>query len=96
MAVFRVDYWLPQETDIRQVSDDVNIIEKHIASMSGVNSVSTFIGGGALSFTLIYTPEDDNPSYGLLLVNTESYKDIPQLIDEVSTYLLSYSKPYLQ
>ena len=87
MTMFRVEYWLPQGTDIRQTSQDLEKIEKHVQTLQGVKEVSTYVGSGALRFTLIYSPEDNNESYGLLLVNTDDYRHIDGLMDQVDQYI---------
>lgn len=99
MTLFRVEYWLPQGTDIQKTSEDLKTIEKYVRGLDGVKTVSTFVGGGAPRFTLVYSPEDSNESYGLLLVETTDYRKITGLMDEVSTCLAEKfpkSEPQMQ
>ncbi|MFT2091094.1 efflux RND transporter permease subunit [Paraglaciecola sp. 2405UD69-4] len=75
--VFFVNYWSPQDRDIRET--EVNMIagEKLILGEQNVKSVATFVGRGAERFTLLYGPELPNESYGLFLVRVEDAADIP-------------------
>lgn len=72
-------YWLPQGTDIRVTSDNLKTIEQFLMKQEGVESVSTFVGDGAPRYMLTFTPEKRNDSYGLIIVNLDSYKIIPEL-----------------
>lgn len=84
---FMVHYWLPQGTHITRTETDLKKIEEHLLSLGEVSDVATFVGQGASRFLLTYTPEDNNSSYGLLLVSVAEYKIIPDLIPEIQKYL---------
>ncbi|MEP4101514.1 efflux RND transporter permease subunit [Paraglaciecola sp.] len=75
--VFFINYWSPQDRDIRET--EINMIEgeKIILADDSVSSVATFVGRGAERFTLLYSPELPNESYGLFLVRVENAEDIP-------------------
>ncbi len=83
---FMVHYWLPEGTDIRKTSSDVADFEKAILKFKGVTGVSTFIGSGAPRFILTYSPEKENSSYGLMLVDVDNYKNIDPLMNKISEY----------
>ncbi|MBD3296146.1 MAG: AcrB/AcrD/AcrF family protein, partial [Candidatus Omnitrophica bacterium] len=86
-AQFQVNYWNPQGTGIVKTSEDLKVIEKHILSLEGVNSLAVSAGSGPPRFLLGFTPEQPNPSYGCLIVNTRSTDDVPVLVDKVRKYL---------
>ncbi|QIZ76922.1 efflux RND transporter permease subunit [Ferrimonas lipolytica] len=74
-----VDYWLPQGGNVQQTAADMKQIEAWLMVQPEVESVASFIGGGAPRFSMTYEPEPNDPSYGQLLVNLESYEQIPEL-----------------
>jgi multidrug efflux pump subunit AcrB len=88
-AQFQVNYWNPQGTGLVKTSEDLKKIEKHVLSMKGVRSVATSVGSGPPRFLLGFTPQQPNPSYGCIIVNTETTKDVPVLIRSVRKYLKS-------
>ncbi len=85
--IFFVDYWLPQGTDIRKTKQDIDKIEKYVKSIEGVKQVTSFIGQGASRFMLVYTPESANSSYAQLIVETNDYKNISDIEQNIRTYL---------
>lgn len=87
MPYFMVHYWLPEGTDIRQTSSDVEQLDGWLGSLEGVSSVTSFVGDGAPRFVLVYSPEKPNSSYGMLLVKVDDYKKVDALIPTVARYL---------
>lgn len=77
--IFFVHYKLPQGTSIQTTSDHMKVFEDWLAERDDVVSTSTFIGQGATRFLLTYTAESANPSYGHLIIRTETIDDIPAL-----------------
>jgi multidrug efflux pump subunit AcrB len=75
--VFFVNYWSPQDRDIRTTQANMKKGEQVILADEKVKSVASFVGRGAERFTLLYGPEMPNESYGLFLVRVENAKDIP-------------------
>ena len=84
-----VHYWLPEGTDIRRTSEDLTKIESYIKQQPGVVDVVTFVGGGAPRYTLVYSPEKEYDSYGMLMVNVDDYRIISDLMKNVRAYLES-------
>lgn len=74
-----VHYQLPQGASIHQTSQDMVEFETWLAARSEVVSVSTFIGQGAARFMLTYDGQRSNPSYGHLIIRTQSLDDIEPL-----------------
>lgn len=85
---FVIDYMLPQGTDISQTRADLLAIEEHVQDLEGVTSTNIAVGGGHARFMLVYTSEDQNTSYGQILVDVDDYRRIddlqPQLQDWIS------------
>jgi multidrug efflux pump subunit AcrB len=84
---FMIDYWLPEGTRIQEVSADFKDIEKKLMEDPLVESVSSFIGGGPPRFYLPVDPEMTYQSYGQLIVNTRTLKDVDEVMEEIDPWL---------
>ena len=83
---FMVHYWLPQGTRIERTESDAAKLENYLLGLDGVESVSTFVGAGALRFILTYTPEEPNSAYALLIVSVDDYRKSPALIAKLERF----------
>jgi multidrug efflux pump subunit AcrB len=90
---FMIDYWLPEGTRVQEVSADLKDIEEKLMEDPVVESVSSFIGGGPPRFYLIVDPEMPYQSYGQLIVNTRTLKDVDAVMEEIDSWLKE-NKPY--
>ncbi len=86
LPLFTVDFWLPEGSDIRVTEAEISMLEKHIQSLDGVSQVTATIGRGADRFMLTYSPEFNFPGYAQLLVRTNSFDDIQNLISALRRY----------
>ena len=84
--LFFVHYKLPQGTPIARTSEDLAQIEDWLSKRDDVVSVATFVGQGATRFMLTYSAEKPNPSYGHMIIRTETLDDIPQLQADLEEY----------
>lgn len=84
---FYVHYWLPEGTDIRRTSQDMQAIEEYLLNKEEVVNVSSFVGGGAPRFMLVYSPEKEYSSYGVFLVEVDDYRTIDTLMADIKNYL---------
>ncbi len=84
--LFFVHYKLPQGTPISRTSADMAVVEDWLADRDDVVSVTTFVGQGATRFMLTYSAEDPNPSYGHMIIRTETLEDIPTLQAELEAF----------
>lgn len=84
--LFYVHYKLPQGASIHRTAEDMKLLETWLAERDDVVSVSTFVGGGATRFMLTYAPEEALPTYGHLIIRTESLEQIPSLRDELESF----------
>lgn len=87
--IFFVDYWRAQGTDIRATDRDMAKIEDHILGLDDVVNVTTLVGHGATRFTLTYTQEQPNNSYGQFIVQVSDVSKIDGVLSKVEAYLAS-------
>ena len=83
-----IDYWAAEGTRIQQVSHDLESIEHLLRQQPTVASMSTFIGQGPPRFYLPVSPEDPNPSYAQIVVNTHTLADVDELIAVLDPWML--------
>jgi multidrug efflux pump subunit AcrB len=84
---FMVDVFLPAGTHIRETEAFANAVQRHVQAQPGVTHVASFIGGGALRFMLVYSPEAENQAFVQFLIDVDDWKKIDGLIPEIQTYL---------
>jgi multidrug efflux pump subunit AcrB len=87
LNMFYVDYWAPEGTHIDETAADLVEIEKYLEKLDGVESVSTFVGLGALRFMLTYAPEKINSSYAQLVIRVKDYRTIDAMRPKIEAYL---------
>ncbi|WP_237058336.1 efflux RND transporter permease subunit [Microbulbifer sediminum] len=85
--LFYVNYHLPQGSDIERTDRALQEATEFLQSQDSVVSVTAVTGRGADRFMLTYAPEPPNPSYGQLIVRTESREQIPVLIERAKAEL---------
>lgn len=78
--LFFVDYKLAQGASIHETSRDLGVLEAWLAVQDDVVSYTAYAGQGAARFMLTYQSEDPNPSYGHIIVRTETLDAIQPLI----------------
>jgi multidrug efflux pump subunit AcrB len=83
---FFIDIWKPEGSDISSVSNDLKVLEKKLAQDERVTFTTTFVGAGAPRFMLVYTPEQNYPNYGQIIVTIKDYHDIPAMIEDYRDY----------
>jgi len=83
---FMIDYWMAEGTRIEEVSDNLRRLEKELLAQGGVDSVSAFIGQGPPRFYLPVDPEDAYSSYGQLIVDTHSLKDVDTVMAHIDPW----------
>ena len=84
--LFFVHYKLEQGASIHETSRDLRVFEEWLAEQEDVVAASAFVGRGADRFMLTYQAEDPNPSYGHIIVRTETIDQIAPLIAELETF----------
>ncbi|MCV6594517.1 MAG: efflux RND transporter permease subunit [Silicimonas sp.] len=84
--LFFVHYKLAQGASIHETSRDLQVLESWLADQEDVVSATSFVGQGAARFMLTYQAEDPNPSYGHVIVRTETIEEIAPLIAEMEAF----------
>ncbi len=80
LPMFMIEYWLPEGSDIRAVTDDIEKLEKDILKLPGVEQLTVTIGRGAERFMLTYQPEFTYPSYAQLIVHVSDFDTVSSTI----------------
>jgi len=78
--LFFVDYKLVQGASIQETSRDLAVLEGWLQEQPEVVAHTAFVGQGAARFMLTYNSEDPNPSYGHIIVRTDTIEPIQDLI----------------
>ncbi|MEM8553913.1 MAG: efflux RND transporter permease subunit, partial [Pseudomonadota bacterium] len=84
---FVIDYNLPEGADIEETRSDILEIAEYARGLQGVTGTNSAVGGGHLRFMLTYESENNNASYGQVLVDVDSYQTIGRLIPVLQEYL---------
>lgn len=85
---FMVDVWLPQGTHINETRAVTRDVERYLARLDGVKSVTSLVGAGGLRFLLTYAPERPNSAYVQFLVDVDDYRKITGLLPQVEEGLV--------
>jgi multidrug efflux pump subunit AcrB len=86
-AQFMIDFWAPEGTRVQEVASQLEKLEAKLLTMPAVKNVSAFIGAGPPRFYLPVDPEGPNGSYAQLIVNTQSYKDVDPIIQDLEPWV---------
>ncbi|KEJ89033.1 efflux RND transporter permease subunit [Sulfitobacter donghicola] len=84
--LFFVHYKLAQGASIHEVSRDLGIMEGWLSEQEDVVAFTSYAGQGASRFMLTYQAEDPNPSYGHIIVRTDTINEIAPLISEMTQF----------
>ena len=84
--LFFVHYKLAQGASILETSRDLEVLEDWLAKQEDVVFSTAYAAQGAARFMLTYQAEDPNPSYGHVIVRTESIDEIAPLIAEMEAF----------
>ncbi|MCA8908782.1 MAG: efflux RND transporter permease subunit, partial [Rhodospirillaceae bacterium] len=84
--MFYAHYLLPQGADIHHTAADMEVVEEWLLERPEVVSVATFVGQGASRFILTYEPELPRPTYGHLIIRTETRDQIPELRRDLDAF----------
>jgi multidrug efflux pump subunit AcrB len=84
---FMIDYWLSEGTRIAQTSADLKKIEARLMEIEGVTGVTTFVGQGQPRFYLPVVGEDPYPSFGQIIVNTNTLENVDAAMSAITPWL---------
>ena len=83
---FMVHVWMPAGTSIHATDARVRLLAEEVRDLPGVIAVTEMTGTGGLRFLLTYSPENPDPSYGLLLVDVEDAARIDALAERITVF----------
>ncbi len=86
MTKFMIDFWLPEGSRIENVASALKQAEQKIGADERVDGVATFVGSGPPRFYLPVEPELPYPSYAQLVVNVHDFRDIDDLILDLTPW----------
>ncbi|RWX55957.1 efflux RND transporter permease subunit [Photobacterium chitinilyticum] len=86
-AMVFLDYWLPNGAQIEHTSKDMKKIEQWLLTQPEVKNISTFVGASAPRFSVTVEPEPFDSSYGQILINTQNYDSIANLVERGDKWL---------
>ena len=95
-SIINAQFNMPRGTDIEQTTEVVQDIENyfrqhHLVSkesgQAGIHSWVSFIGLGAPRYVLTVNPDPRDARLAQLIINTNSYLDIPGVIEQTQHYL---------
>lgn len=100
-SYFVADMWQRKGTSIAEQKRMTDIVSERLRSMPEIKNVSSFVGGGALRFTLTYSPPDSDSSFSELLVEVNEGVDVTavlretqRIIDEEMPGIIGVCKPF--
>ena len=73
-AEFKVDYFLPQGTDISALEEEIVEIEDYLLAREEVKNVSISLGAAPLRYYLATVAWSPRPNYANILIETTDYK----------------------
>ncbi|WP_247743444.1 efflux RND transporter permease subunit [Shimia sp. R10_1] len=88
--LFFVHYKLPQGAPIGTTSAHMKQVEDWLSERDDVVNFTTVVGQGATRFLLTYNSEPENPSYGHLIVRTETIDAIPPLQKDLEAFAAAH------
>lgn len=92
-----IEYKLPEGANSTQVRTELAGIEKYLLDRDDVTHVTTSIGSTPSRYNLVRSVADPSLSYGELIVDYTSPKELVASIDEVQRYLTAnYPEAYVR
>jgi len=84
---FVMDVWMPEGTRIEATAAAVQKIEMAVQRESLVKSCASFVGTAAPRFYYNVSPQPPAENYAQILVNTESVKQTPKIVERLRKQL---------
>ncbi len=82
-----VSIYLPQGSSIAVTDRTTQKIEKLLAAMPEVDTLSAYVGAGAPRFFISSNPEQPDPAFAKLIAVTHSKKDRDSVIDQLRRHI---------
>jgi multidrug efflux pump subunit AcrB/outer membrane protein TolC len=80
---FVIDVWMPPGARIEATGETIGRIERALSRRPEVAHYAAFVGQSAPRFYYNVSPQDPDPAYGQLVVNTTGEKETPALVAEL-------------
>ena len=80
---FVIDVWRPEGTKIESTDETVHQIETILAHEPVVKEYASFLGSSSPRFYYNVNPQIPAPNYAQILVNTNSVKKTPELVEKL-------------
>ena len=81
-----VHLWMPEGSSIRATDRSLTTLAEYVRTLDGVTGTTQLAGTGGLRFMLTYSPENDDNAYGLLFVDLDDYKRVPEISAKVDDF----------
>lgn len=92
-----IEYKLPEGVNSTQVKADLETIENYLLCRKDIKHVTTSIGGTPARYNLVRAIADPSISYGELIVDFNSSKELVENMEEIQNYLTaSYPDAYVR
>jgi multidrug efflux pump subunit AcrB len=85
--MFKVDYFLPEGTDIKKVESDVKKMEEYLMNQKVVKNISVSIGASPLRYYLASVSWSPRPNFANLLIETTNYETADSLMPVFEKYV---------
>ena len=86
-AEFKVDYFLPQGSDIRALESDIKEIEAFLLAREDVKNVSISLGASPLRYYLATVAWSPRPHYANILIETNDYRAADSVMGIFKNYI---------
>ncbi len=92
-----IEYKLPEGNNTARVKADLKMMEEYFLNRKEIKHVTTSIGGTPARYNLVRSMADPSLSYGELIVDFNSPKELMENIKEIQDYLISsYPDAYVR
>ena len=85
--MFKIDYFLPEGSDLHAVEDDIRKMEKYLLAREDVKQVSVTLGASPLRYYLASVSWSPRPNLANILVETTDYKASDSLLTSFKKYV---------
>ncbi|MDD2598977.1 MAG: efflux RND transporter permease subunit [Kiritimatiellae bacterium] len=83
---FMVHLWMPQGSAIDSTDRLITKLDDYTRKVDGVSSSTAMTGTGGKRFLLTYGPEDPDAAYGIIFVDVDDYKKIPEIARQIVSF----------
>jgi multidrug efflux pump subunit AcrB len=88
--MFKIDYFLPEGTDLKAVEADVKKMEDYLLKQKVVKQVSVTLGASPLRYYLASVSWSPRPNFANLLIETDNYETADSLMIVFNEYVKSH------